>query len=85
MISRFHEAQKELYAGNGVKCMELMNWANIQSEIEQLPSTKIIVNILNALTTSNIGIAHFMDSKYQLSLQYFFKAKTLLSKGITGV
>lgn len=62
-----------------------MNWANIQSEIQQLPSTKIIVNILNALTTSNVGIAHFVDKKFQLALQYFFKAKNLLSKGITGV
>lgn len=85
MISRFHEAQKELYTQNTVKCLELMNWANIQSEIEQLPSTKIIVNILNALTASNVGIVHFMDKKFHMALQYFFKAKTLLSKGITGV
>ena len=26
-----------------------------------------------------------MDKKFQLALQYFFKAKNLLSKGITGV
>ena len=31
MISRFHEAQKELYKGNNVKCLELMNFANIQN------------------------------------------------------
>ena len=62
-----------------------MNFANIQNEIEQMPSTKIITNILNALTTSNVGIVHFWEKKYHVALQYFFKAKSLLSKGITGV
>jgi hypothetical protein len=50
-----------------------------------MPTTKIIANILNALTTSNIGIVHFLEKKYHLALQYFYKAKGLLSKGITGV
>jgi hypothetical protein len=50
-----------------------------------MPSTKIITNILNALTTSNVGIVHFWEHKYHIALQYFFKAKSLLSKGITGV
>jgi hypothetical protein len=85
MISRFHEAQKELHAGNRVKCLELMNFANIQNDVEQMPSTKIITNILNALTTSNVGIVHFSILKYHIALQYFFKAQGLLSKGITGV
>jgi len=40
---------------------------------------------LNALTTSNTGIVHFWEKKYHIALQYFFKAKSLLSKGITGV
>ena len=50
-----------------------------------MPSTKIITNILNALTTSNVGIVHFWEGKFHVALQYFFKAKSLLSKGITGV
>lgn len=50
-----------------------------------MPTTKIIANILNALTTSNIGIVHFLEKKYHLALHYFYKAKGLLSKGITGV
>jgi hypothetical protein len=62
-----------------------MNFANIQNEVEQMPSSKIITNILNALTTSNVGIVHFVEKKYHTSLQYFVKAQSLLSKGITGV
>jgi hypothetical protein len=50
-----------------------------------MPTTKIITNVLNALTTSNVGIVHFTEKKYHISLQYFSKAKALLSKGITGV
>jgi len=50
-----------------------------------MPTTKIITNALNALTTSNVGIVHFIEKKYHISLQYFLKAKALLAKGITGV
>ncbi len=50
-----------------------------------MPSTKIIANILNALTTSNVGMVHFAQKKYHISLGYFSKAKTLLAKGCTGV
>lgn len=50
-----------------------------------MPTTKIITNILNALTTSNVGIVNLALKKPHLSLAYFSKAKTLLSKGCTGV
>jgi hypothetical protein len=50
-----------------------------------MPSTKIIANILNSLTTSNVGMVHFAQKKYHIALSYFSKAKTLLAKGCTGV
>jgi hypothetical protein len=50
-----------------------------------MPSTKIITNILNALTTSNIGIVNLAQNKPHVSLSQFIKAKNLLSKGCTGV
>jgi hypothetical protein len=50
-----------------------------------MPSTKIITNILNAFATSNTGIIHFAYEKPIVSLSYFIRAKSLLSKGCTGV
>jgi hypothetical protein len=50
-----------------------------------MPSTKIIANILNALTTSNVGTVHFSQRKFHIALTYFLKAKSLLAKGCTGV
>lgn len=85
MISYFHEAQKELHFKNYVQCLQLMNFTNIQTYYEDMPTTKIITNILNALTASNVGIVHLALKKPYLSLSYFSKAKTLLSKGCTGV
>lgn len=59
MINRFFEAQKELHAKNYAKCLSMMNFVNIVDEFEQMPSTKIISNILNAFATSNTGLVHF--------------------------
>ncbi len=50
-----------------------------------MPSTKIISNILNSLTTSNVGMVHFAQKKHHIALSYFSKAKALLAKGCTGV
>ncbi len=62
-----------------------MNFVNIVEEFEQMPTTKIITNILNAFATSNTGLVHFVYGKSTVALAYFSKAKALLGKACTGV
>jgi len=62
-----------------------MNFNNMQTEYDKMPTTKIITNILNALATANSGIIYLTMNKPQLSLSCFMKAKALLAKGCTGV
>jgi hypothetical protein len=62
-----------------------MNFTNITTEYEQMPTTKIINNILNAFATNNTGLIHFALNKPVVALSYFTKAKTLLAKACTGV
>lgn len=85
MINRFLEAQKELYCKNYQKCLNLMNFVNMSEEYEQMPTTKIITNILNGFATSNTGVVHYIYEKPTLALTYFTKAKALLAKACTGV
>lgn len=85
MINRFLEAQKELYCRNYQKCLALMNFVTMSEEHEQMPTTKIITNILSGFANSNTAIVHFLYQKPALSLAYFAKAKTLLTKACTGV
>lgn len=85
MINRFLEAQKELYCKNYQKCLALMNFVTMSEEHEQMPTTKIITNILSGFANSNTAIVHFLYQKPGLSLAYFAKAKTLLTKACTGV
>lgn len=85
MISRFHEAYRELQLKNHVKSLDLMNFNNMQTEYDKMPTTKIITNILNALATANTGLIHFNLGKPHISLANFLKAKALLAKGCTGV
>lgn len=85
MIGRFLEAQKELYSKNYQKCLSLMNFVNMSEEYEQMPTTKIITNILSGFANSNSGLIHYLYRKPALALTYFAKAKTLLTKACTGV
>jgi hypothetical protein len=85
MINRFLEAQKELYGKNLQKCLSLMNFVNMSEEYEQMPTTKIITNILSGFASSNTGIVHFLYQKPAIALAYFSKGKTLLTKACTGV
>lgn len=50
-----------------------------------MPQNKIITNIYSAFSQNNIGIVHYSYGKYNIALNYFNKAQTLLSKGCTGV
>lgn len=85
MIGRFLEAQKQLHAGQLSRCLSLMNFVNMVEEHEQMPTTKIITNILNAFATNNTGTVHFAYGKPTLALLHFAKAKALLAKACTGV
>ncbi len=62
-----------------------MNFTNMSEELDQMPTTKIITNIINGFATSNTGIIHFNYQKPFIALAYFSKAKTLLAKACTGV
>lgn len=62
-----------------------MNFTIMSEEYDQMPSTKIITNILNGFATSNTGIIHVIYNKPSIALTYFTKAKSFLAKACTGV
>jgi len=85
LFCRFAEAHRELYARNYPKCLSLINYAIIAEELEQMPTTKIVNNVVSAFVTSNAGLVHFHEGMPSVALNYFAKAKTLLTKAYTGV
>lgn len=62
-----------------------MNFATIAEDLEQMPTTKIITNIINAFVNNNAAIAHLHQGMPTVALSYLTKAKTLLAKACTGV
>jgi hypothetical protein len=62
-----------------------MNFVTMSEEYEQMPTTKIITNILSGFSNNNSAVVHFIYQKPTLALTYFIKAKTLLTKACTGV
>lgn len=62
-----------------------MNLTTIAEEFEQMPTTKIVTNIVSAFVNSNAGVVHFHYGMLAVALGYFGKAKALLAKACTGV
>ncbi len=62
-----------------------MNFSTIVEEFDQMPTTKIITNIISAFVNNNAAIVHFHLTMPTVALTYFAKAKALLTKAITGV
>ena len=62
-----------------------MNLNTIAEEFEQMPTTKIVTNIISAFVTSNAGLVHFHYGMAAAALGYFGRAKALLAKACTGV
>lgn len=62
-----------------------MNFATITEDFDQMPTTKIITNIINAFVNNNAAIAHLHQGMPTVALVYLAKAKTLLTKACTGV
>jgi hypothetical protein len=62
-----------------------MNFATIVEDLEQMPTTKIITNIISAFVSNNAAIAHLHQGTPTVALSYLVKAKTLLAKACTGV
>ena len=63
----------------------MMNYTTMAEEVEQMPTTKIVTNIVSAFVTSNTGLVHFHYDMPAVALSYFAKAKALLTKAYTGV
>ncbi len=62
-----------------------MNLTTIAEEFEQMPTTKIVTNIVSAFVNSNAGVVHVHYGMLAVALGYFGKAKALLAKACTGV
>ena len=62
-----------------------MSYATIAEEIDQMPTTKIVTNIINAFVTCNTGVVHYHHKMPIVALACFGKAKALLTKSCTGV
>lgn len=85
LISRFAIAMRAFYVHNYQKCLSLMNFTTIVEDYEQMPTTKIVTNIISAFSNNNIAIVHVSYQMPSLALAYLSKAKSLLTKACTGV
>lgn len=62
-----------------------MNFSTIAEDYEQMPTTKIITNIVSAFVNNNAAVVHMQLNMPAISLAYLNKAKALLTKACTGV
>lgn len=62
-----------------------MNLSSITEDFDQMPTTKIITNIVSAFVNNNAAIVHLQLSMPAITLSYLNKAKALLIKACTGV
>ena len=62
-----------------------MNFNSISEDFDQMPTTKIITNIVSAFVNNNAALVHMQLNMPFIALNYLNKAKLLLVKAITGV
>jgi len=85
LINRFNEAFHAFYGRKNVKCLYLMNYTTISEEFDQMPTTKIITNIVSAFANNNAAIVYHQMNMSAISIAHFNRAKSLLTKACTGV
>ena len=62
-----------------------MNYTTILEEFDQMPTTKIITNIVSAFANNNAAIVYHQMNMKSISIAHFNRAKSLLTKACTGV
>jgi tetratricopeptide (TPR) repeat protein len=85
LVGRFSDALRALYCRDYQKCLSLMNFTTIGEEFEQMPTTKIVTNVIGSFINNNAGLTHFHLGLPAVALAYLSKAKALLTKACTGV
>jgi hypothetical protein len=62
-----------------------MNYNSISEDFEQLPTTKIITNIIGAFVSNNQAMVYMQMGMPSVAWVQLARAKSLLSKACTGV